>query len=205
MQKRCWLWRAKRHGQRFWSRLLLYQCCGNEEKILQEKKRLFMLGNWELCGAETFYHFCGSHSNRADTETVEWGIDHGSLIQLLIRLSTVSGSARAEWRLSQIILWEGRLSTPGLKKTCSRTDRSKVSVRVVRQFGRQKRNIHRSQQVIFWNFILRSFYRAYGAGMSAATIAANMHKMATLSCASVFLLLKSIAEQSKLMFAGRGI
>lgn len=43
------------------------------------------------------------------------------LTSLLIRLSTISGSMSADWRLSQIQFCEGMLLRPG-SKLCSRPD-----------------------------------------------------------------------------------
>ncbi len=86
-----------------------------------------MLGNGELCGDDRSImrrflpeNFLVAIPMGLTRKTLKGGTEKGPImkfasISFLIRISTVSGSVRADWRLGQMRFWVGRLLTPGWK------------------------------------------------------------------------------------------
>ncbi len=81
-----------------------------------------MLGNEELCGDERSIMWCFLPENFLVATPMglmlKGGTGKGPImkfasISFLIRISTVSGWVRADWRLGQMGFSEGRFPTPG--------------------------------------------------------------------------------------------
>ncbi len=77
---------------------------------------------WWQINYEAFFtwKFSSSYADGANSENIKGRNGKGPImkfasISFLIRISTVSGSVRADWRLGQMRLWVGRFLTPGWK------------------------------------------------------------------------------------------